>query len=56
MFVCSFTYMDASRQMGNPGLVVAVDAALLGVSMVDNGSKTFLYLRLQGSAANQMRK
>lgn len=48
--------MDASRQMGNPGLVVAVDVALPGVSMVDNGSKTFLYLRSQGSAANQTKE
>lgn len=43
--------MDALKQTDNPGLVAGLDAALQDVWMVDSDSKTYLYLRLQGSAA-----
>lgn len=43
--------MDALKRTDNPGLVAGLDAALQDVWMVDSDSKTYLYLRLQGSAA-----
>lgn len=41
--------MDVSMKTDSPALVVVADAASLqDVWMVDNDSKTFLYLRSQG--------
>lgn len=42
--------MGASMQMDSPMMVAVADVAPQDVSMADNGSKTFLFLRLQGSA------
>lgn len=50
------TYMDVLTQMDSPALVIVADAVQLDVLMADNGSKTFLYLRSQGSTANEPKK
>lgn len=43
-------------QMDSPMLVAAADVVPQDVSMVDNDSKTFLFLRLQGSTEKWQKK
>lgn len=48
-FIELSTYMDVLTQTDSPALVIVADAVRLDVLMADNGSRTFLYLRWQGS-------
>lgn len=56
MYLFNSTYTDALMQMDSPVLVAVAGVAPLDVLTVDNDSKTFLDLRLQGSTVEKKSK